>query len=64
MQHTTPPRVYEFEKTFDAFTPGEFEVGIVNGTRFQGRERRVVRDSNNELTQLAESGQFARSQRA
>ena len=28
------PQVYEFEKTFDAFTPGEFQVAIVGGTRF------------------------------
>lgn len=49
------PKVYEFEKTFDAFTPGEFQVGIVNGTRFgQGNAEWYQR--NNELTRLAEQG--------
>jgi mono/diheme cytochrome c family protein len=49
------PQVYEFEKTFDAFTPGEFEVGIVNGTRFnEGNAEWYERQ--NELTRLAESG--------
>ncbi len=49
------PAVYEFEKTFDAFTPGEFHVGIVNGTRFnQGNAEWYQR--NGELTKLAEAG--------
>lgn len=49
------PQVYEFEKTFDAFTPGEFQVGIVNGTRFrEGNAEWYQR--HGELTKLAEQG--------
>lgn len=49
------PDIYEFEKTFDAFTPGEFEVGIVNGTRF-GQGNAEWHQLNGELTKLAEQG--------
>ena len=49
------PKIYEFEKTFDAFTPGEFNVGIVNGERFaQGNAEWYQR--NSELNRLAEAG--------
>jgi hypothetical protein len=47
--------VYEFESTFDAATPGEFQVYIVNGARFsQGNAEWHQR--NGDLTQLAEDG--------
>ena len=49
------PVVYEFEKTFDAFEPGEFQVGIVKGTRFRLGNAEWYH-SNGELTKLAESG--------
>lgn len=49
------PKVYEFEKTFDATLPGEFQVGIVNGTRFREGNQEWYH-FNNELTRLAEKG--------
>lgn len=56
------PQVYEFEKTFDAFTPGEFQVGIVNGTRFnQGNAEWY--HLNGVLTRLAEEGKKLESTR-
>ena len=50
------PAIYEFEKTFDAFEPGEFQVGIVNGTRFRLGNAEWYH-LNGELTRLAEAGQ-------
>ena len=56
------PQIYEFEKTFDAFTPGEFQVGIANGTRFsEGNAEWYER--HNELTQLAEAGRMLEATR-
>lgn len=50
------PQVYEFEKTFDATEPGEFQVNIVNGTKFRLGNGEWYH-YNNLLTKLAESGQ-------
>ncbi len=49
------PAVYEFEKTFDASEPGEFQVGIVNGTRFRNGNAEWYHEFG-ELTKLAEQG--------
>ncbi len=56
------PQVYEFEKTFDAFTPGEFQVGIVNGTRFSEGNQEWYHLSGI-LTRLAEAGKALESTR-
>ena len=56
------PAVYEFEKTFDAFDSGEFQVGLVNGTRFhQGNGEWY--QQNGEITKQAESGQAKEAMR-
>lgn len=49
------PQVYEFEKTFDAFTPGEFQVELVNGTRFNEGNAEWYH-LHSILTKLAEAG--------
>ena len=56
------PEVYEFEKTFDSFTPGEFHVGIVNGTRF-GEGNAEWYQRNGELGRIAEQGNTFESTR-
>jgi hypothetical protein len=56
------PQVYEFEKTFDAFTPGEFQVGIANGTRFSEGNAEWY-EKNSELTRLAEEGNMLEATR-
>ncbi|HEX5106044.1 MAG TPA: DUF1587 domain-containing protein, partial [Pirellulaceae bacterium] len=56
------PQIYEFEKTFDAFTPGEFHVGIANGTRFSFGNAEW-HERNNELTRLAEEGNMLEATR-
>ena len=49
------PKVYEFERTFDAAVPGEFGVDIVNGTRFTvGRQ--VIHKVNREADKLFNDG--------
>ena len=50
------PAVYEFEKNFDGFDPGEFQVGIVNGTRFRLGNQEWYHFGG-VMTRLAESGQ-------
>jgi mono/diheme cytochrome c family protein len=49
------PMIYEFDKTFDSSEPGEFQVGIVNGTRFRTGNQEWYHE-NGELTKLAETG--------
>jgi hypothetical protein len=56
------PAIYEFEKTFDANDPGEFQVNIVNGTRFRGGSQEWLQ-RNGELTKLAEAGQSREAMR-
>jgi len=50
------PKVYEFEKTFDATLPGEFQVNLVNGTRFREGNAEWY-ELSGKLTKLAEEGQ-------
>ena len=50
------PQIYEFEKTFDAAIPGEFQAGLVNGTRFREGNAEWYH-LNGVLTKLAEGGQ-------
>lgn len=56
------PQIYEFEKLFDSFTPGEFHVGIVDGERFtQGNAEWYQR--NSEIRRLAEAGKLGEATR-
>lgn len=56
------PEIYEFEKTFDATLPGEFQVGPVNGTRFNEGNAEWYQFQN-ELNKLSDAGKTAEATR-
>jgi hypothetical protein len=56
------PEIYEFEKTFDATLPGEFQVGPVNGTRFNEGNAEWYHFQN-ELNKLSDAGKTAEATR-
>ncbi len=40
------PKIHEFTQTFDAAIPGEWQVGLVNGTRFHGNVQESLTEHN------------------
>lgn len=56
------PQVYEFERTFDAAIPGEFQVSLVNPTEFGNHQQEWLHE-HREMQSLFEAGQVLESTR-